>query len=145
LFAWLKLKFLTGWMMELIEISVCAEKDVYQITLNGDLDACSSIVLDQVLEEACVYKPHAVFIDCEKLNYISSSGLGAIICHLESYNQNHIQLVLVNVQATISSICQLVGLNKFISIQAPTLKVDKTFSNSIAHYMSSDGDKHQSS
>jgi anti-sigma B factor antagonist len=103
--------------MQLIEISVCAEKDVYQIELVGELDASSSIAFDQVLEEASICRPNHVYIDCEKLTYISSAGLGAIISHLQSYQHNNIHLTLCNVQTTVHNTCELVGLNNFITIQ----------------------------
>jgi anti-sigma B factor antagonist len=102
--------------MHLIEISVCVEKDMYQIVLNGELDACSSIALDQVLQEAGICKPRQIYIDCEKLSYISSAGLGAIISHLQHYQHNNINLILCNVQAPVHFTFDLVGLNHFITI-----------------------------
>src|SRR5687768_6795483 len=104
--------------MELIEISVCAENDVYQIGLVGEVDASSSIVLDQVLEEARICKPQHIYIDCEKLTYISSAGLGAIISHLPDYCSSNISLTLYNVPSTVQNVCELLGLDKFVNIQS---------------------------
>jgi anti-sigma B factor antagonist len=109
--------------MELVEISVCAESDFYQIELTGELDACSSIVLDQALEKATMYKPPHIYIDCQNLTYISSAGLGAIISHLHTCHINNTGIALLNVQPAVQDICESIGLNKFIQIKGQSAEI----------------------
>jgi anti-sigma B factor antagonist len=126
--------------MDLVEISVVAEKDVYKIELVGGLDARSSIVLDQALEKAAISKPHPVYIDSQKLTYISSAGLGAIISHLHQYHTHTISLTVLNVPYIVQTICETVGFNKLVHIAELPAENRQSCKNPIACHMSSDGD-----
>jgi anti-sigma B factor antagonist len=104
--------------MNLVDIGICIQEDVYRMELCGELDACSAIVLDEALNKAVNKQPQHIYINCGKLTYISSAGLGAFIAHLQELKDKKINLVLYNVTPAIRYIFELIGLDQLITLQA---------------------------
>ncbi len=92
------------------------EKDFYQIILSGDLDACSSILLDQEIEKAIYNHPKEIRIDCSQLQYISSAGIGAIIFHLKKLKKKSISLLMHGMNPSVKNIFEITRLDEYISI-----------------------------
>jgi anti-sigma B factor antagonist len=92
------------------------EKDFYQITLSGDLDASSSILLDQEIEKAIYKHPKEIRINCNHLNYISSAGIGVLISHLKKLKTDRISLVMYDMNPSVRDLFEITRLHEFISI-----------------------------
>lgn len=78
----------------MIEIHTQNENNYLLISVKGDADASSAIHLDKVIRQAFDGPQKSIFIDCTKLNYISSAGLGVFMSYIEDITQNQINFVI---------------------------------------------------
>lgn len=86
------------------------------ITLNGELDASSSVVLDEELSDPEIMKYSKILVDCENLNYISSAGLGVFISHLQRFEDAQIKLIFYNMQDKVRNVFEILGLDLLMTI-----------------------------
>lgn len=99
-----------------MEINTLMDKGNYIIALKGDLDASSSILLDDAIREGLTHNPFTIWIDCAELYYISSAGLGVFISHLQDFELKSIPLVLFSVRKPVENVFDVLGLNGLIPI-----------------------------
>lgn len=88
------------------------------IEIDGDLDASSSIQLDTTLTKALSENKKKIIVDCSRLNYISSAGLGVFMSYLQDFEANTIQMILVNVSDKVKNVFKVLGLDNLIKIVA---------------------------
>ncbi len=100
-----------------MELLIQNEDNFHIISIIGDLDASSSVIFDNALEEAISAKATNILIDCSELNYISSPGIGAFTSRLEECKQNNIQLVLYGMSPKIENVFKILGLDQLIVIK----------------------------
>ncbi|MBY0425869.1 MAG: STAS domain-containing protein [Cytophagales bacterium] len=99
-----------------MEITTKLENDIYTIILNGELDASSSIRLDMEMEKALGTNCHKILVDCEKLSYISSAGLGVFMSYLHDFDVKKISIALFNVSEKVKDVFYILGLQSLIRI-----------------------------
>lgn len=92
------------------------ENDHFVIEVDGDLDASSCIILDKSISEAVSKGEKKIIVDCSRLNYISSAGLGVFMSYLQDFENNKISLVLCNLSDKVKSVFQILGLDQLIKI-----------------------------
>jgi anti-sigma B factor antagonist len=93
----------------------------YLIELDGDLDASSSILVDKAIQEAIQLQKENLLVNCQKLRYISSAGIGVFIAHLNGLEKTGTHLVLHSLSPTILDVFQLLELDKVFTI-VPTMQ-----------------------
>jgi anti-sigma B factor antagonist len=86
------------------------------IRLNGELDASSSVLLDEELLSPDIMKFNKVLVDCKNLNYISSAGLGVFISHLQRFEDSQIKLIFFNMQDKVKNVFEILGLDLLMTI-----------------------------
>lgn len=87
------------------------------IHLNGYIDTYNSTFFQQKIESVIKAGYLNVVFDCESLNYISSTGVGAFTAFLKVLKQLGGDVVLVAVQANVFEIFSLLGFSKFFNIK----------------------------
>jgi anti-sigma B factor antagonist len=102
--------------MMAMEIDAHIEKGNYRIALRGELDASSSILLDDSLREGLTKNPRSIQVDCAGLRYISSAGLGVFISHLQELRAKAIPLVLFALRQPVENVFQVLGLDGLLPI-----------------------------
>ncbi|MDH5597694.1 MAG: STAS domain-containing protein, partial [Cyclobacteriaceae bacterium] len=60
----------------MVEIKKLQENDIEIIEVIGEVDASSSIKLDNAIKESIDAGYTKIIVDCSNLEYISSAGLG---------------------------------------------------------------------
>lgn len=100
----------------MIDISNEVENDYYIIKINGDVDASSSIFLDEAIEEAVEKGQKKIMVDCTNLNYISSAGLGVFMSRIQEFEVNNINLVIFGLNEKVKNVFQILGLDQLIQI-----------------------------
>jgi anti-sigma B factor antagonist len=88
----------------------------YQITVHGEIDASSSIELDNQLENAFESNEKRILLDMTNLKYISSAGLGVFIARLEEMNEKNIRLVFFGLNENVKQVFSLLGLEELLTI-----------------------------
>lgn len=100
-----------------MHISSVLEDDHFIITINGDVDASSSIHLDEAMSEAISAEHPKILIDCSALNYISSAGLGVFMSYIEELKAKNIQMVLFGLSEKVENVFKVLGLDQLLNIQ----------------------------
>lgn len=99
--------------MEIIET---LEAEVAELKVIGDLDANSSIELDEHLQASFSSGKYNFCIDCSELRYISSAGLGVFISHLELINHNNGRFVFFSMNNQVFETFKILGLHEVMQI-----------------------------
>jgi anti-sigma B factor antagonist len=99
-----------------MRITTAKENEFYIIGIEGDLDASSSIQLDQAIEECVFNKETKIIVDCSQLEYISSAGLGVFMSYIHDFQENNISLVLCQLSEKVRNVFQILGLDELIKI-----------------------------
>lgn len=86
------------------------------MTLDGELDASSSVILDEELSDPEIMKYNKILVDCRNLNYISSAGLGVFISHLQRFEDAQIKLIFFNMQDKVRNVFEILGLDLLMTI-----------------------------
>ncbi|WP_092102149.1 MULTISPECIES: STAS domain-containing protein [Pontibacter] len=86
------------------------------LTLDGELDASSSVILDEELSDPEIMKYTMVLVNCQNLNYISSAGLGVFISHLQRFEDAQIRLIFYNMQDKVRNVFEILGLDLLMTI-----------------------------
>lgn len=99
-----------------MNLSTAQVNGYYVISVEGDLDASSALQLDVAIKKALEQKVSKLVIDCGKLNYVSSSGLGVFISYLSDFETNKVYFALLHVQEKILNTLNILGLTKLLNI-----------------------------
>ncbi|HRI29717.1 MAG TPA: STAS domain-containing protein [Chitinophagales bacterium] len=86
------------------------------LSIDGDLDASSSMLMDEVIVDALQNQQYQILINCGRLNYISSAGLGVFVSHRDSLLQQNGALVFYNMNERVYNIFELLGLHNIFNI-----------------------------
>ncbi|ARS37477.1 STAS domain-containing protein [Pontibacter actiniarum] len=86
------------------------------MTLDGELDASSSVLLDEELSDPEIMKYSKILVDCQNLHYISSAGLGVFISHLQRFEDAQIKLIFYNMQDKVRNVFEILGLDLLMTI-----------------------------
>lgn len=99
-----------------MRITSFKENEFYIVAIEGDLDASSSIQLDQAIEEAVSTGENKIIVDCSQLEYISSAGLGVFMSYIQDFQANNISLVLCHLSEKVRNVFQILGLDELLKI-----------------------------
>lgn len=89
---------------------------IHFISVFGEIDAGSSIHLDNAFKEALDNEEKKIATDLSGLEYISSAGLGVFISHLDEFTNNNVKLVLFGVRESVKQVFDILGLEKLLKI-----------------------------
>ncbi len=99
-------------MVEITEESI---DGVFLIKVNGEIDASSSIHLDNALQKA-MEASDRILVDLSNLEYISSAGLGVFISYIEELKKQATKMVLFGMQEKVKQVFEILGLSNLITI-----------------------------
>ena len=100
----------------MVNITTDSKNEVHTIAIDGEVDASSSIFLDDAIGNALEEDWKKLIIDCSKLNYISSAGLGVFMSYLEEINAREIKLVIFGLNEKVHNVFQILGLDQLLAI-----------------------------
>ncbi len=101
----------------MIEIKKESENNYLVLSVEGEVDASSSIHLDKAIREAFDDGNKQILIDCTNLNYISSAGLGVFMSYIEEINQNAINFMLFGLTEKVLKVFGILGLDQLLNIK----------------------------
>jgi anti-sigma B factor antagonist len=110
-----------------MQIAETQEKDIITLAPEGDLDANSSMQMDDHIQAGIdkgIYKFH---IDCRDLHYISSAGLGVFISFMEVLNAHGGKFVFSGMSENVYKVFQLLGLEQLMVIVKDKEEAAKAF------------------
>ncbi|HLF33104.1 MAG TPA: STAS domain-containing protein [Cyclobacteriaceae bacterium] len=99
----------------MVNISSVKENGVLVLLIGGEIDASSSIHLDNELGQA-INSHKKILIDCSKLEYISSAGLGVFMSYIHDMEEKKIKMVLFGMSNKVQNVFQILGLDQLLKI-----------------------------
>jgi anti-sigma B factor antagonist len=103
-------------MMLQIEKNIENEHSV--LSLIGEIDASNSVELDGVILEMVQGGVRNLLVDCSRLEYISSAGLGVFMSYLEEFQEKEIKLVIFGLKEKVFQVFNILGLDQLIKIRS---------------------------
>ncbi|MEM6800511.1 MAG: STAS domain-containing protein [Bacteroidota bacterium] len=97
------------------------------VTPKGDIDANSSIPLDQKVGDLVEGGESNIHISCKEVPYISSAGLGVFISKLDEIQAKSGDLVLSGMRENVKEAVNLLGLDQMVTIFDSEVDVEKYF------------------
>jgi anti-sigma B factor antagonist len=97
-------------------IGLNKESNIYVLSIDGEIDASSSIELDTAISDALKKGERKILVDCAHLKYISSAGLGVFMSYLEDFEAQGIKIALYSMNDKVKSVFEILGLVDLISI-----------------------------
>ena len=110
-----------------MEIKEKITNDYISLFPIGELDANSSIGLDERIAELIENKQYKIHVDLIDVTYISSAGLGVFISHLDILKSNNGKLVLSHLNDSVRDVFNLLGLDQLVTIAKKDEEIDSYF------------------
>ncbi len=99
----------------MIEIKNEIDGGRYYIIVKGEVDASSSIHLDESINQA-TQSHNKILIDCTELEYISSAGLGVFMSYINELEDKKINMILFGLSDKVRHVFQILGLDQLLRI-----------------------------
>ncbi|MGB3464684.1 MAG: STAS domain-containing protein [Cyclobacteriaceae bacterium] len=100
----------------MIEIKHTVEDYLQLIRVIGEVDASSSIHLDNVMRDA-ISKSTNIIVDLTELEYISSAGLGVFMSYLQELEANQQKFIIYGLNEKVLEVFQILGLDQLLVIE----------------------------
>ena len=100
----------------MVQIDTIKENDLTILNINGEVDASSSIQLDESLGAIVSNGDPKILIDCGGLNYISSAGLGVFMSYIEDVKTKNIKMALFGLNDKVMNVFEILGLDQLLTI-----------------------------
>lgn len=100
----------------MIDIKYTVEDDLQLIKVIGEVDASSSIHLDNAMREAINQDPD-IIVDLSELAYISSAGLGVFMSYLQELEAKEQKFVICGLNDKVLEVFQILGLDQLLIIK----------------------------
>lgn len=100
----------------MVQIDTINEDSLTTVSINGDVDASSSIQLDESLNSAVAESKGKILVDGSHLNYISSAGLGVFMSYIEDLNAKDIKMVIFGLNEKVMNVFEILGLDQLLTI-----------------------------
>ncbi len=93
------------------------EDQKWSVTLSGDLDIYATSAFKEELSKLLDKENKDIVIDCENLNYIDSTGLGALISVYQNVSENGHGIRLKNTKPNIKKIFEITRLDEIFEFE----------------------------
>jgi anti-sigma B factor antagonist len=100
----------------MVQIDTIEEESLTTLVINGDVDASSSIQLDESLDAAIANSKGKLLVDGTNLNYISSAGLGVFMSYIEDLKTKNIAMVIFGLNEKVDNVFEILGLDQLLQI-----------------------------
>lgn len=100
----------------MVDVSVDFMQSYCLIQVDGEVDASSSIHLDEAIKKAVNADCSHILVDCRDLNYISSAGLGVFMSYIQELEIKEKKLVLFNMSEKVYKVFEILGLHQLLTI-----------------------------
>lgn len=89
------------------------DPEYYQLSVGGEVDASSSIHLEEGLKNA-MSASKRIIVDLSELEYISSAGLGVFMSIIQELDTKGIKFVIYGMVPKVNEVFEILGLNQLI-------------------------------
>lgn len=93
------------------------QKERWNVNLSGEIDIFNSPQLKMRLTELLTEKDAHLFLYCKHLEYIDSTGLGALVGVMKTVKSNGREMHLVSVKPNLMKLFRITNLDKVFVIE----------------------------
>ncbi len=98
-----------------MQININEENDLIIISPVGNLDTINSPEFLKILLETLESKPKQCFIDMQNIEFLSSSGLQAILSGAKTSQKHSIRFGIIGMNEMVDEVFTISGFKNFIS------------------------------
>lgn len=102
----------------MVYITTEVDDNMVIIKVKGEVDASSSINLDNAINEVKSKGYKKIIIDAEEMNYISSAGLGVFMSYIKDFEKENIALVIFGLDEKVFNVFKMLGLDQLLNIKS---------------------------
>src|SRR3989304_1151453 len=99
-----------------MDIQKRIEGDIAILNLNGRLDLSSAALLKEASKETINRETRKVLLNLDQVDFINSSGLGALVSILKEVRSNHGMLKLTNLAPYVREIFDITQLSNIFEM-----------------------------
>lgn len=100
----------------MVDVRLDFKDDYCLISIDGEVDASSSIHLDEAMHSAVSADTKKIMVDCKNLKYISSAGLGVFMSYIQEVENKQTKMVLFNMNGKVYKVFEILGLHQLLTI-----------------------------
>jgi len=104
-----------------MELKIRKSGEIYIIDVNGEMDLYNSYKLKELIMKMLEKHVERFIINLENVDYIDSSGIGALIYICSTIKKMNLKLAIANIHGSVKKVIELTRLMSFFPIQ-PTLE-----------------------
>jgi anti-sigma B factor antagonist len=101
-----------------MELKIRKNKEIYIIDIQGELDLYNSYKLKELLMKMLEKKIERFIINMEDVEYIDSSGIGALIYISSTLKKMNLKLAITNIHGSVKKVIELTKLMGYFPIVA---------------------------
>jgi anti-sigma B factor antagonist len=101
-----------------MELKIRKNKEIYIIDIQGELDLYNSYKLKELLMKMLEKKIERYIINMEDVEYIDSSGIGALIYISSTLKKMNLKLAITNIHGSVKKVIELTKLMNYFPIVA---------------------------
>ena len=99
-----------------MELKMRKNKDVFIIDVSGEMDLYNSYKLKELVMKMMERQVKSVVINMEAVDYIDSSGIGALIHIYSTMKKASCQLYMTNIHGSVQKVIELTKLMGYFPI-----------------------------
>jgi anti-sigma B factor antagonist len=99
-----------------MEISQREVGEIVVLDISGEIDLYNAPEIKDIISQLIEDQKYNVIINLEKVSYIDSSGIGALISSLSNLKKYQGGLKIINVYASVRKVFELTKLTSFFEI-----------------------------
>ncbi len=100
----------------MVYIDAKIKADIMTLKVVGEVDASSSISLDNAIKNAIKEGHKKILVDGQEMIYISSAGLGVFMSYLQDFEKQDIKMALYGLNEKVLNVFKILGLDQLITI-----------------------------
>ena len=99
-----------------MEISQREKDGITILDIQGEIDLYNAPEIKDIIQKLIEAQKYNVIINLEKVSYIDSSGIGALISSMSNLKKYQGGLKIINVYASVKKVFELTKLTSFFEI-----------------------------
>jgi len=93
-----------------MELKIRKNNEIYIIDVNGEMDLYNSYKLKELVMKMLEKKVEKFIINLENVEYIDSSGIGALIYICSTVKKMNLKLFITNIHGSVKKVIELTKL-----------------------------------
>jgi anti-sigma B factor antagonist len=101
-----------------MELKIRKSQEIYIVDVQGELDLYNAYKLKELLTKMLEKKIERFIINLDEVEYIDSSGIGALIYISSTVKKSNLKLAITNVHGSVQKVMELTKLMDYFPITA---------------------------